>query len=289
MDALQAGLIRLRAPNPSPMTERGTNSYLIGHERISVIDPGPMLPDHLQSLVAAIDGRTVDHILVTHSHLDHSPLAGPLSEATGAPVFAFGNSVAGRSPAMEALARTAHIAGGEGVDQTFEPDELLADGAVLETDAGPITAIHTPGHFGNHLAFDWSGALFSGDLAMGWASSLVSPPDGDVGDFLRSCARLEALGPRVLYPGHGDPVLDGPARLRELIEHRQTREAQVMDALLRGPATAQDLTAQIYSDVDPRLLPAAARNVLAHLIELHQNGHVLAKPVVSVEALFYRV
>lgn len=283
---LRPGLALCRAPNPSPMTKDGTNTYLLGRDRCVLIDPGPEDDAHLKAILASLAGRPLDLILVTHSHVDHSRLAPRLSDATGAPVAAFGDSTAGRSAAMETLAAASDIAGGEGVDAGFRPDRLIADAERIDTDVGPLTALHTPGHFGNHLSFDWSGALFTGDLAMGWASSLVSPPDGDVGDFLASCERLRALGPRVLYPGHGAPVDDGPGRLTWLIEHRRAREAQVLDTLSHGPATAAAIAKAIYTDTPTALLPAAERNVLAHLIELNRQARVKTPGTVAVNAAF---
>ncbi|MBT8411798.1 MAG: MBL fold metallo-hydrolase, partial [Octadecabacter sp.] len=184
---VEDGLTRVLAPNASPMTYWGTNSYILGHDRVAVIDPGPDDPKHLASLIRAIAGRPVSHILVTHSHLDHSPLARALSQATDAPVLAFGDSNAGRSVAMQELAASGLMGGGEGVDPTFAPDILVADGDTITGDGWALTALHTPGHFGNHLSFLWGDVAFTGDHLMDWATSLVSPPDGDLTDFMASC------------------------------------------------------------------------------------------------------
>ena len=261
------GLTRILAPNPSPMTFRGTNSYIIGHDRLVVMDPGPASDAHLDALVAAIAGRPVDHIILTHSHLDHSPLAAPLSALTNAPVLAYGDSLAGRSAAMTRLAASGNLAGGEGVDLTFAPDQTLADGDAIFTDAGPLHALHTPGHMGNHLCFEWQDAAFSGDLVMGWASSLVSPPDGDLTDFMASCRRMATRAPNRLFPGHGAPVEDPESTIQTLLTHRERREAQIL-AALNQPRTPAEITAQVYTDVAPALWPIAERNVLAHLIDL---------------------
>ncbi len=286
MDELEPGLIRILAPNPSPMTERGTNTYVLGADTVVVIDPGPGSDPHLEAILLAVADRPVSHILVTHSHVDHSTLAPALAAQTGAPIFAFGDSLAGRSAAMTALAKTSEIAGGEGVDHGFAPDHLLKDSEQVGCDLGPLTALHTPGHFGNHMSFLWQGVIFTGDLAMGWASSLISPPDGDVADFLASCGRLADLNPRRLFPGHGAPVEAATDRLRELIAHRQDREVQVLSALQKGPGTVQELTARVYHDVDPALLPAAARNLLAHLVKLHAEDRISASPSLSLTAQF---
>ena len=283
---LGSGIARVLAPNPSPMTFWGTNSYLLGDRSVAVIDPGPASPAHLQALLKAIGGRTVTHILVTHSHVDHSPLARPLAEATGAPVLAFGDSQAGRTAAMDRLAAQGLAGGGEGVDPDFAPDILLADGATLEGEEWRLEAFHTPGHFGNHLCLRHGDDLFSGDHVMGWATSLISPPDGDLTDFMASTRRLTEIGAARALPGHGDPVDALDARLRWLIGHRLGREAQILAALASGPSTCEALTAAIYNDVAPALLSAAARNVFAHLVDLVGRGAVTATPNLSVNATF---
>ncbi|WP_322889062.1 MULTISPECIES: MBL fold metallo-hydrolase [unclassified Yoonia] len=284
--ALRDDLALVLAPNPSPMTGPGTNTYLLGRDRLIVIDPGPAVPSHLDAVLDAIGGRSVDLILVTHSHLDHSALAPALAAATGASVCAFGGPTAGRSAAMTALAARGLTGGGEGIDRDFAPDRLLADADVLQGDWGQVTAIHTPGHIGNHLCFLWGDALFSGDHVMGWASSLVSPPDGDLTDFMASCRRLQQLPAACFYPGHGAPVPGPQERLAWLIAHRLQREAQIIDALSTGPATPQDITARVYADLSPILLMAAERNVLAHLIDLHGKGTVIAMPDADEKAVF---
>lgn len=280
---LTPGLRRLTAPNPSPMTLHGTNTFLIGETDIAVIDPGPQSEPHLQAILDAVGpGQRITCILVTHSHLDHSPLARPLATATGAPVLAAGPSDWGRSPRMQALATEGLIGGGEGVDAAFNPDRLLADGEIVEGDGWRIEAIHTPGHMANHLAFAWNRAVFAGDLVMAWATSLISPPDGDLTAFRKSLRRLIARDDRIHYPAHGEAIIDPSARCQQLLDHRDGREAQILKALANGPATPSALTRQIYTDVDPRLLPMAERNVLAHLIDLVERN--LAEPVDTLSA-----
>ena len=276
------------APNPSPMTHLGTNTYLLGHQTLAIIDPGPDNPAHLDALMDAVAGRPVSHILLTHSHLDHSPLARPLSQATSAPIYAFGDSSAGRSTVMEKLASDGLAGGGEGIDRDFVPDHLLPDNTVIAGEWGEITALHTPGHIGNHLCFAWRDAVFTGDHVMGWASSLVSPPDGDLTDFMASCQRLKSVKANVYYPGHGAPIADPAARLDWLIDHRLKREGQILAALNTAPATPGDVTKGVYKDVAPALLPAAQRNVFAHLIDLHGRGLVTATPELSATAKFER-
>ena len=284
---LEPNLRRVLANNPSPMTYRGTNTYLLGKGDIAVIDPGPNTAEHLAAILAALEpDEAITHIFVTHSHIDHSPLAADLSKATGAPVLAFGDSLAGQSEIMRHLALNGLAGGGEGVDPDFAPDILLQDGETVSGASWALTAHHTPGHFGNHLSFEWDDALFSGDLVMGWASSLVSPPYGDLSDFMASCTRLAAQSWRVFHAGHWAPVTNPAERLAWLISHRQSREAQILAALRDGPATAKSLTAQIYSDTPAALLPAAERNVFAHLVDLKQKSQIAALPSLNITAQF---
>lgn len=280
------GVRRILAPNPSPMTYRGTNTYLLGTTEIAVIDPGPDDPGHLQAILRACHPGRITAILVTHAHLDHSPLARHLSTETGAPVIAFSDASGGRSPVMQDLAATGLVGGGEGVDAAFTPDRCLADGDSLEGPDWSVTALHTPGHFGNHLAFALGDMLFSGDLVMGWASSLVSPPDGDLTDFMASCCRLREHRWSRFLPGHGAPVPDPAARLDWLISHRLSREAALLQALKAGPATATDLAQRVYTDTPSHLMPAAARNVLAHMIDLYGKNIVTPDGALSADTTF---
>ncbi|MFY0595777.1 MAG: MBL fold metallo-hydrolase [Cognatishimia sp.] len=277
----------LLAPNPSPMTYWGTNTYLLGHKEITVIDPGPMDEAHLEAILGALTPeQSIVQIIVTHSHKDHSPLATPLKTKTGAEIIAFGRSDAGRSTAMSALLQTSELGGGEGVDIDFNPDRVVADGDHLAVEGRDLQVIHTPGHMGNHISLAWRDACFTGDHIMGWASSLVSPPDGDLTDFMASCERLAQRSWRVFYAGHGAPILNPNERLNWLITHRRGREADILAALKKGPATAGSLAALIYQDVNPKLLPAAERNVLAHLVDLFGRGIVKQQQAFEINATF---
>ena len=281
---------RVLAPNPSPMTFHGTNTYLVGQTDLAVIDPGPDNAAHLAAILAACGpGQRITHILVTHAHVDHSPLARALSEATGAPVLAYGDAQAGRSAVMEALAQAGLAGGGEGVDASFVPDTCLADGATVTGPDWSLQAIWTPGHFGNHLCFAMGSTLFTGDLVMGWASSLVSPPDGDLTDFMASCRRLRARADRIYLPGHGAPVTDPAARIDWLIAHRDAREAAILEALQAAPATAETLSRQIYTETPAMLLPAATRNVFAHLVDLTGKNIIAPEGHLSWTARFHRL
>lgn len=287
---LAPGLRRIVAPNPSPMTFWGTNTYLLGETELAVIDPGPDSAPHLEAILAAVrPGQRITHVLVTHAHRDHSPLARPLAARTGAPVLAFGRPEAGRSAVMTRLAAAGMAGGGEGVDTEFVPDATLADGEEIAGAGWQLTALHMPGHFGGHLCFAWGRALFSGDHVMGWASSLVSPPDGDLTDFMASCRRLAARDWSVFHPGHGAPVTDPAARLDWLIQHRLSREAQILAALAEGPADAAALARRLYVGTAPALLPAATRNVFAHLVDLAGRNLVRAEGDLAAETPFARV
>ncbi|ETX15521.1 metallo-beta-lactamase [Roseivivax halodurans JCM 10272] len=285
-EPLGPGLRRVLAPNPSPMTFRGTNTYLVGTRDVAVIDPGPSDMTHLAAILSAVGAGRVTAILVTHAHLDHSPLARPLGEATGAPVLAYGGPEAGRSAAMRHLASSGELGGGEGVDRTFRPDETLADGDVVTGEGWSLRALHTPGHFGNHLSFAWDDILFTGDLVMGWASSLVSPPDGDLTDFMASLDRISRSEWSVLYPGHGAPVAAPAARVSALLTHRRARETAILAALADGPATPALLAARLYTETPRHLLPAAERNVLAHLVDLSSRALVAPAGALSAASEF---
>lgn len=284
--ALADDLRLVLAPNPSPMTYLGTNTYLLGTEQIAVIDPGPDDDAHLQAILNAAAPANVSHIIVTHAHLDHSPLARRLSHETGAPIYGFGPADKGRSAIMQTLAKQGLAGGGEGIDAAFVPDIIVADGDEITGADWSLRAMHTPGHIGNHLSFIWKDTVFSGDHVMGWASSLVSPPDGDLTDFLASCARLKQINARCMWPGHGAPVLTPNARIDWLVAHRAERTAQILDALGTASRTVDDITQRVYLDLDPALLPAAKRNVFAHLVSLSQAGKIVAMPMLSIAGKF---
>ena len=268
---------RILAPNPSPMTFTGTNTYLIGDKEIAVIDPGPKNAFHLNAILKAIKpGSKITKIFVTHSHLDHSPLAATLSKKTNAKIYAYGDSFSGRSIEMNKLAKNTSIGGGEGIDTNFQPDISLLDGTELSHDNAKIVAIWIPGHFGNHMAFSFKDYLFCGDHVMGWASSMVSPPDGNLGAFRQSCNKLLARSETIYLPGHGEKIEDGPLRLRWLLTHRKERELQILNALAKKPDSAEGIATRVYTDVDPQLIPAATRNVLAHLFDLVERKRIVA-------------
>lgn len=278
---------RVLAANPSALTGPGTNSYLLGQGEVTVIDPGPDDPRHLRALLAALrPGEKITRILLTHAHRDHSALVPALQAATGAPSYAFGNVRSGANPAWTGLAG---LGGGEGRDEAFTPDHLLRDGDIIPGAGWQLQALHTPGHLGGHLSFILGDAIFSGDQAMGWATSIVSPPDGDMSDYMHSLDRLIAAAPARLWPGHGEEVSPALPRLHELRNHRRGREAQILQALTLAPGTASELAARIYTEIPAALLPAAARNVLAHLLDLGARGAITAQPATSADATWSAV
>ncbi|EPX79183.1 MBL fold metallo-hydrolase [Litoreibacter arenae] len=284
---LAPGLRCILAPNASPMTYTGTNTYLLGTRDIAVIDPGPPDEAHLEAILGALDAhQRISHIMVTHSHIDHSPLAMVLAQITGAKVYGFGDSRAGRAPVMASFT---DVGGGEGVDATFMPDISLAHEDCVSGSDWSLTALHTPGHMGNHLCFHWpqGDAIFTGDLVMGWATSMVSPPDGHLTDFMISLEMLAARnGDEIYYSGHGQPITAPVERLQELLSHRRMRETQILDALRREPLTPKTLTDRIYTDINPALLRAAERNVLAHLIDLTERKKVKPDGKLGTSAVF---
>lgn len=256
---------RILAPNASAYTYSGTQSYLVGDTDVAVIDPGPDDPAHLAALIAAIDGRPVIAIVVTHHHRDHSPATRPLAAATGALIVgAAPVSVSGKGGADAAF------------DADYAPDRVLADGEDVAGTGWTLTALATPGHTSNHLCFALpeSGVLFSGDHVMGWATSVVSPPDGDMGAYMSSLERLMKREDRVYYPGHGD-IVENPRRLvRGMLGHRKQREGQILRLLGHGESPLETMVARMYAGLDPRLMRAAERSVLAHLYDLRGRGMV---------------
>jgi glyoxylase-like metal-dependent hydrolase (beta-lactamase superfamily II) len=290
-EAVQLSLLvaRLLADNPGPYTFRGTGVYIVGNgQSIAVIDPGPAQPGHLAALKRAIGTRRVSHILITHTHADHSPAAADLKAWSGAKTYAFGPHVLAPSALRIASAATGtspadRFAGGgggpveEAIDSDFAPDVLVKDGAVIAGDGFTITGLHTPGHTSNHMCYALreEAALFSGDTVMGWSTSVVAPPDGDMGDYLASLEKLRARDARIFYPTHGSPIPDPRNWLDQLIAHRRMREAQVLAGLGAGANTVAALVAAIYPGLDAGLRMAAASQVQAHLDWLVKQGAVV--------------
>ena len=264
--SLEPRVARVLAPNPSPFTYTGTQTYLIGTTDLAVIDPGPDLPEHVDAIVAAVAGRPVTAIVITHTHRDHSPASRPLAALTGAPIVGCAPLVLpDTGPRLEA-----------GFDSDYAPDRILADGEAVTGQGWTLRAVHTPGHTSNHLCFalEETGALFTGDHVMGWSTSVVAPPDGDMADYMASLDKLMQREDRIYYPAHGDPI-ENPRRLvRGMMGHRKQREGQILRLLREGSRPVPEMVERMYAGLDPRLFPAAGRSVLAHLIDLRTRGLV---------------
>lgn len=262
------GVRRVLARNPNPFTFHGTGTYIIGRGKVAVIDPGPLLDEHVDALMRATAGETITHILITHTHNDHSPAAAPLRQRTGASTYGFGPHGSGRD------GHGADVE--EGGDQGFSPDVFLKDGDRIEVDGLVLEALHTPGHTSNHLCFSLKdpSILFSGDHVMGWSTTVIAPPDGDMAAYFASLERLLGRHEELYVPTHGNPIAKPQQFVRQLIAHRHAREAQIVMCIKRGLTSISDMVRVIYSEVDSRLHPAAARSVLAHLQHLVRNGAV---------------
>lgn len=268
-EALDPLVTRILAPNPSPFTYTGTETYLVGTRDLAVIDPGPDDPAHLAALTAAIAGRPVRAILCTHTHRDHSPAAVPLARATGAPII-------GCAPlTLEDAGPRADAA----FDTSYAPDRVLLDGETVSGTGWTLEAVATPGHTSNHLcyALHENQALFTGDHVMGWSTTVISPPDGDMAAFMASMARLMERDDRVYYPAHGPEVRDPRRLVRGQMGHRKQREGQILRLLREAPRTIPEMVARMYAGLDPRLHGAAGRSVLAHLIDLSDRGLVTSE------------
>ena len=275
---------RITVNNPSAFTFHGTNSYIVGDKSVAVIDPGPEDDMHFQALMAALEGREVTHIFVSHTHRDHSPLAARLKQATGALTVAEGPHRAAR-PLHEGERNPF----AESSDTEFVPDIVLSDGKSLSGDGWTLTALHTPGHTANHSAFalDDSGIVFSADHVMAWATTIVAPPDGSMSDYMASLAKLLQRKDRLFLPGHGGPVNDPTAFMRGLRAHRRMREKAVLARIKGGDQTIPDMVKIIYRSTDPRLHGAAALSVLAHIEDLIEKGEVQTDGPPSLGGLYF--
>ncbi len=264
LEQVEPGIARLLAHNPSAFTFAGTQSYLLGEREIAVVDPGPDLPEHVEALLAAIGERNVAAILCTHTHRDHSPAARPLAQATGAAII-------GCTPlALETVGPRADAA----FDGDYRPDRVLQDGEAIELDGRSLTAVATPGHTSNHLCFAYGDALFTGDHVMGWSTTVVVPPDGDMAEYMQSLDKLRQREDRIYFPAHGPPVTRPQQYARSLIGHRLQRETQILRLVGEKPRAIPDIVANAYPGLDPRLVAAAGGSVLAHLLDLERRGLV---------------
>ena len=283
VEAISPLVRRVIAANPGPFTFTGTGTYIVGRpERgagVAVIDPGPPDEDHLSALLAAVGSQTVSHVLVTHTHRDHSPLARPFAAAVGAPILA-----------AQPPAEVVHVSGAvdEDDDEAFTPDIILGGGEVLEGDGWTLEAMATPGHASNHLAFVLreENALFSGDHVMGWSTTVVAPPDGDMIAYMSSLDAVIARGFSTIWPTHGAPITEPEPFLQAYRAHRLDREAQILGQLSAGARRISDMVPILYAAVDSRLWPAAGLSVWAHLIALERAGRVQAAPETAIDAVW---
>jgi glyoxylase-like metal-dependent hydrolase (beta-lactamase superfamily II) len=278
-DQVSPRIRRVIAKNPGPFTFTGTGTYIVGQGEVAVIDPGPAMDDHLDALVAALEGERVSHILVTHTHLDHSPLARPLARKTGAPILA------ARPPAPTG---GGDVKTEEDSDETFRPDVILGGGERIEGPDWSIEALATPGHASNHMAFALieENALFSGDHVMGWSTTVVSPPDGDMAAYYGSLEAVRSRDFATLWPTHGPPVTDVAPFLDAYLAHRRERERQILQQIAAGRDRIAEMVPVIYAQVDSRLWPAASHSVLAHLIDLERRGMVTSEGEPGIDSVY---
>lgn len=268
-DEVAPGVRRIIANNPGPFTYTGTGTYIIGTGKVAVIDPGPSRDAHLDALLRELEGETVTHILITHTHSDHCGLATTFAQKTGAPLYGYG-----AHPVREKEHDAPDL--DEGADRSYKPDILLKHGDTLEGPNWRIETVHTPGHLSNHLCFALpeQKALFTGDHMMGWATTVVAPPDGDMGAYLDSLDLLLARDDDIYFPTHGAPIENPRRFVRAVKTHRLMRDAQIIEQLKKGRTGIKEIVAAMYADIDKRLHGAAALNVLAHLIRLVRIGSV---------------
>lgn len=274
---------RVVAENPGPFTYVGTGTYLIGPDdpgaRIMVIDPGPDLDVHYSAILDALRGQTLSHILVTHTHMDHSPLSHRLAEATGARIVAAGFSKSDEDHGFEAAR-----------DYSLCPDQVLSEGLSLDGSGYRLRAMATPGHTSDHFGFELveENAFFPGDTVMGWSTSVISPPDGDMGAYMQSLEKILARGFSTLWPTHGPPISDPEPFLRAYVAHRRGREAQILEFLRQnGPSSILDMVGQLYAEVDKRLHPAAAHSLWAHALDLKDRGGLGTDEVLTIKSILY--
>ena len=275
-EQLEDDLVVITADNASPMTFTGTRSYVLGTDNLIVIDPGPDNIMHFNSIMEYIGNRKLTDILLTHSHIDHSPLSRRLKDETGASIIGFGSADEARTSFMKKLSSSLDLGGEEGIDKHLALDQKVVEKQILKLNNYSIEVVHTPGHLSNHICFSLKERkiLFSGDHVMGWATTLISPPDGDLGSFMRSLEKLSKRDEKIYYPGHGKPVREPKQMVLAQIAHRRDREKQILSSISKISRTPSEIVDEVYIDLNPMLKAAAIRNVLAHLIDLYERNKV---------------
>ncbi len=275
-ERLEDDLVVITADNASPMTFTGTRSYVLGTDNLIIIDPGPASAEHFNSIMEYIGKRKLTDIILTHSHVDHSPLSRRLKNETGASIIGFGSADEARTNFMKRLSSSLDLGGEEGIDKELALDEKVYDKQFLDRNNYRFEVIHTPGHLSNHicLSVKEKKALFSGDHVMGWATTLISPPDGDLGSFIKSLEKLLTRDEKIYYPGHGKPLKEPKQMVLAQIAHRRDREKQILNSIAKISRTPEEIVDNVYIDLNPMLKRAAVRNVLAHLIDLYERGKV---------------
>jgi glyoxylase-like metal-dependent hydrolase (beta-lactamase superfamily II) len=277
IEQVAPGIRRVTARNPSKFTFKGTGTYILGTGKVAVIDAGPDLPDHVEALLEALSGEEITHQLITHTHTDHSPAAAAVKDRTGAVTYGFGPHGVGRFPdgvPMEA-----------GGDMEFVPDHTVGHGDIIEAAGYKIECVHTPGHTSNHICYALvdDGALFTGDHVMGWSTTVVSPPDGDMAAYMASLELLAGRDDKIYYPTHAGPIQEPMPYVAALIEHRREREHQIMDCLGRGTGRIADMVGEMYPGLDLELISAAGRSVFSHIIAMAERGDIVSDGAIEAD------
>lgn len=279
IELISRNIRRITANNPAPYTYKGTGTYIIGHNEVAIIDPGPNMPDHIDAILKELNGEKITHILITHNHQDHSPAAEPLSQLTGALIYAYDNQ--GQQYMSDDI--------NEGIDKDFKAHVMIKDGQIIKGKDWTIEAVHTPGHLSNHLCFAYKQerALFTGDHVMGWSTTIISPPDGNMQDYLDSLQKLIARNEQTYYPTHGKPINDPKHLLEKLFLHRLNREKDILTSIDKGANNLKDIVRMIYKNIPPYLYLAAERTIYAHLIRLMAINAIICEEPATETSKYY--
>lgn len=279
MEIISPTIRRITANNPMPFTFKGTGTYIVGHGNVAVIDPGPDMADHIDAILSELSDEKISHILVTHNHIDHSPGAKMLSDKTGVKIY--GPDTTTQQYSNEKIE--------EGIDKSFRADVVIENAMVIKGDGWTLEAIHTPGHLSNHFCFAYKqeNAIFTGDHVMGWSTTIVSPPDGNMQDYMDSLKYLLSRDDKIYYPTHGWPIDNPKQFVKQLYGHRLRREKEITRAIGEGAHSIKDIVIKIYVTIDERLYPAAARTIYAHLIRLVGLGSVTTEGTPSEDGFYH--